>query len=112
MAKSAGVHPQTGAQLYYAYENMDDNGRVTGEYITSDYTKAANSKYYCGDRMPDLYGSINTSLNLFKCIDLSVTTTYSIGGKILDNLYMIFYAKYVFQQCLEQKCTSSLAKAW
>ena len=88
MAKSAGVDPQTGAQLYYAYENMDDNGKVTGEYITSDYTKAANSKYYCGDRMPDLYGSINTSLNLFKCIDLSVTTTYSIGGKILDNLYM------------------------
>ena len=87
MAKSAGVDPQTGAQLYYAYESMDDKGHATGEYITSDYSKAANSKYFCGSRLPDLYGSINTTLNLFKCIDLSVTTTYSIGGKILDYMY-------------------------
>ena len=103
MAKSAGVDPASGAQLYYAYDHMDDDGNLYipeydddgneigrtpgGEYITSDYTKAVNSKYFVGKRTPDLYGSISTELNLFKCIDFSVMTTYSIGGKIYDSLY-------------------------
>ena len=87
LAKSAGVDPLTGAQLYYAYKKMNDDGSVEGEYITSDYSKASTSKYYMGSRIPDLYGSISTTLNLFQCVDLSVMTTYSIGGKILDYLY-------------------------
>ncbi|MCS2372948.1 hypothetical protein NXV03_25980 [Phocaeicola vulgatus] len=45
MAKSAGVDPATGAQLYWVYDK-DDNGNITNEYISSDYQKAANSKYY------------------------------------------------------------------
>ena len=36
--------------------------------------------------MPDLYGSIGTNLT-YKNFDLSVLTTYSIGGKVLDGLY-------------------------
>ena len=87
MAKSAGVDPMTGAQLYYAYESMDDDGNVTGEYITTDYAKAATSKYFVGKRTPDLYGSISTDLTLFNCVDLSILTTYSLGGKIYDSLY-------------------------
>ena len=103
MARSAGVDPATGAQLYYAYDHMDDDGNLYipvyddegneidrkpgGEYITNDYTKAVNSKYFVGKRTPDLYGSISTELTLFNCIDLSVMTTYSIGGKIYDGLY-------------------------
>jgi TonB-linked SusC/RagA family outer membrane protein len=87
MARSAGVDPATGAQLYYAYESMDDDGNVTGEYITTSYSDAINSKYFVGKRTPDLYGSISTDLKLFNCIDLSVMTTYSIGGKIYDGLY-------------------------
>ena len=87
LAKSAGVDPQTGAPLYWAYESMDDKGVATGEYITDDYQVAANSKYFQGSRLPDLYGSLSTSLNLFNCIDFSVLTTYSIGGKIYDGLY-------------------------
>jgi TonB-linked SusC/RagA family outer membrane protein len=87
MAKSAGVDPNTGAQLYYAYKSMDDDGNVEGEYITTDYAKAATSKYFVGDRTPDLYGSISTDLKFFNCIDLSILTTYSIGGKIYDSLY-------------------------
>ena len=43
MAKSAGVDPATGAQLYWVYDK-DDNGNITNEYISSDYQKAANSK--------------------------------------------------------------------
>jgi len=87
MAKSAGVDPATGAQLYYAYESMDDDGNAVGEYITSDYSKAQSSRYFVGKRTPDLYGSISTDLQLFNCVDLSILTTYSIGGKIYDSKY-------------------------
>ena len=85
MAKSAGVDPQTGAQLYWAYDK-DDNGNITNEYITSDVAKASTSKYFLGSRIPDLYGSIGTDLT-WKGLTLSVLTTYSIGGKIYDSLY-------------------------
>ena len=85
MAKSAGVDPATGAQLYWAYDK-DENGNITNEYITSDYNKANESKYYLGSRIPDLYGSIGTNLS-WKNIDLSILTTYSLGGKIYDGLY-------------------------
>ena len=87
LPKSAGVDPLTGAPLYYAYEDMDDKGNVTGEYITTDYSKATTSKYFQGSRLPDLYGSISTTLNLFNCVDLSIMSTYSIGGKMLDYMY-------------------------
>ncbi len=85
MAKSAGVDPATGAQLYWVYDK-DDNGNITNEYISSDYQKAANSKYYSGSRIPDLYGSINTDFS-YKNFDLSILGTYSIGGKVYDSLY-------------------------
>ena len=85
MAKSAGVDPATGAQLYWVYDK-DENGNIVNERISDDYAKAANSKYYLGSRIPDLYGSISTDLS-WKGIDLSVLTTYSIGGKIYDGLY-------------------------
>lgn len=87
MAKSAGVDPQTGKQLYYAYESMDDKGNVTGEYITDDYSKAASSRYYHGTRAPKISGSIGMNFKLFKDIDLSVLTTYSLGGKVYESTY-------------------------
>ena len=85
MAKSAGVDPTTGAQLYWVYDK-DENGNPGEPYISDDYSKATNSKYYMGDRIPDLYGSIGTDLN-WKGLSLSVLTTYSLGGKIYDSLY-------------------------
>lgn len=86
MAKTAGVDPATGAQLYYAYESMNDDGSVNGEYITDDYSVATNHKYYMGSRIPDIFGSVGTDLT-WKGLSLSVLTTYSIGGKIYDGLY-------------------------
>ena len=87
MAKSAGVDPATGAQLYWAYEK-DENGEMKPgtEYITSDRSVASNCKYFLGSRIPDLYGSISTNLS-YKGVDLSVLTTYSLGGKVYDSLY-------------------------
>ena len=88
MAKSAGVDPATGAQLYYAYEKDDEGNMKPGtEYITDNYSVANSSKYFVGHRTPDLYGSISTDLQLFNCVDLSILTTYSIGGKIYDSMY-------------------------
>ncbi|MDR1912946.1 MAG: hypothetical protein LBQ68_00480, partial [Clostridiales bacterium] len=85
MSKSAGVDPATGAQLYWVYDK-DDDGNITKEYISDDYQKAANSKYYLGSRIPKLYGSIGAEIS-YKGLDLSVLTTYSIGGKIYESLY-------------------------
>jgi len=85
ISKSAGVDPATGAQLYWVYDK-DADGNITNERISSDYQKAATSKYYMGSRIPKMYGGISTDLT-FKGIDFSVLTTYSIGGKIYDGLY-------------------------
>ena len=85
MAKSAGVDPATGAQLYWVYDK-DENGNIIKEYISSDYNKASNSKYYLGSRIPTLYGSLATDFS-WKGFDLNILTTYSIGGKIYDSLY-------------------------
>lgn len=85
ISKSAGVDPATGKPLFWAYDK-DENGNITKEYITSNRTKATNSRYEMGSRMPDLYGSIGTNLS-YKNFDLSILTTYSIGGKVLDNVY-------------------------
>ena len=87
MAKSAGVDPSNGQQLYWAFETDEEGNKIEGtEYVTSDRTKALSSKYYLGSRIPTLYGSISTDLT-FKGFDLSVLTTYSIGGKVYDSLY-------------------------
>lgn len=85
MAKSAGVDPATGAQLYWVYDK-DDNGNIINERVSDDYSKASTSRYYQGSRIPNLYGSLGTDFS-YKGIDLSILTTYSIGGKIYDGLY-------------------------
>nr|MCR5004177.1 SusC/RagA family TonB-linked outer membrane protein [Bacteroidales bacterium] len=93
MAKTAGVDPSTGTQLYYAYyrQTINEDGDAVysecDEYVTSNTTLATMSKYYFGSREPKLYGSLSTNFTLFKNLDLSIMTTYSLGGKIYDSLY-------------------------
>lgn len=105
LPKSAGVDAATGKQLYWVYDEYDNyqtdaNGNVLKdnegnpiketlrvEYISDDYSKASASRYFCGKRTPDLYGSISTDLQLFKSFDLSILTTYSLGGKVFDSRY-------------------------
>lgn len=87
MAKSAGVDPVTGSQLYYAYKKDTEGNRIAGsDYVTDDATVAANCKYVLGSRIPKMYGSISTQLR-WKNLDLSILTTYSIGGKVFDMVY-------------------------
>ena len=85
MAKSAGVGTATGSQLSWVYDK-DDAGNIVNERVSSDYAKAANSKYYLGNRVPKLYGSLGTDIS-YKGFDLNILTTYSIGGKVYDGLY-------------------------
>ncbi len=87
MAKNAGVDKETGKQLYYAYEKMEEDGTIVGEYITDDYSKAATSKYYLGSREPKLSGSLSMNFKILKNFDLSVLGTYSLGGKIYESNY-------------------------
>ena len=89
MSKFAGVDPATGAALYYAYRDVTDE--LTGEthreeYITSNVTEATSSRYTCGSRIPDLFGSIGTTFQ-WKGLDFSILTTYSIGGKVNEGIY-------------------------
>jgi hypothetical protein len=87
MSKSAGVDPTTGEQLYWAYEKLSDGSMKPGsEYVTNDATVAAGCKYLQGSRIPDIYGSISTSLK-FRNFDLGLLFTYSLGGKIYDSVY-------------------------
>jgi tonB-linked outer membrane protein, susC/ragA family len=93
MPKAAGVDPATGKQLYHAYwtYGYDDQGNrklvECDEYITDDVALATPSKYYHGSREPKVYGSIGSNFVVFKNIDISFLTTYSIGGKVYDGLY-------------------------
>lgn len=87
LAKSAGVDPTTGQQLYYAYEKDADGKMIDGsEYITNDQTLASGCKYLMGSRIPALYGSVSSSLN-YKGFDLSLLFTYSFGGRVYDSIY-------------------------
>lgn len=93
LPKTAGVDPATGKQLYYAYwtQSVNDEGALENvrcdEYITDNVSMASLSRYYRGSREPKLYGSLGSTFTIFKNIDLSLLTTYSIGGKVYDGLY-------------------------
>ncbi len=123
LAKSAGVDPATGKQLYTVYEDggyftadnqttpmidyqearvdangdpvkddegnviMDDKTREAKVYITDDYAYAQAHRWYMGSRIPKLNGAVNFDFEFFKCIDLSINTAYSLGGKIYESNY-------------------------
>ncbi|BCI63020.1 SusC/RagA family TonB-linked outer membrane protein [Coprobacter secundus subsp. similis] len=96
---SAGVDPLTGNQLYWV--NHDENNNLVERYKTDDVTLTANSREVVGNRIPDLYGSITNDL-AFKGFDLSILTTYSIGGEMLDGIYSsmmnVGYKGYVWHK--------------
>ncbi len=90
----AGVDPDNGDALYYAYEEEPDPD--TGEYLrktnedgtfvtTNDYQDAGKG-YANKSSVPDLIGSIQNDFS-YKGFDLSFLFTYGIGGYILDYGY-------------------------
>lgn len=73
----AGVGPD-GDALYY---KTVDGQKVTTTYSDGDY-------YLCGNALPDLFGGLSTSINCYG-FDFSAQCNYSIGGKRIDNGYMV-----------------------
>lgn len=96
VAESAGVDPQTGNQLFWVYDT-DKDGNKSERYISSSTSKANASRDVQGNRFPDLEGSINSEFR-YKDFDLSILTTYSIGGKILDGGYRSLLQPYYIGQ--------------
>ena len=105
LVRSAGVNPANGDKLYYIWEE-DENGERTYS-VTSDYAKATAYRETCGSRIPALYGSFANDFK-FKNFDLNVLCTYSIGGKILDNIYY----SYLYNTYPGTAAHVDRAKAW
>ncbi len=94
LPESAGVDPATGAKLYWVWDT-DEDGNPGEKYITDSYQKASTCKRVCGSRIPALYGSWSNNLQLGN-FDISLMTTYSIGGKINDGVYRgMLYSTYI-----------------
>lgn len=86
LPEGAGVDPATGAKLYWVWDT-DKDGNKGEKYVSPDKDKAAGCRVISGSRIPKFYGSLATDMVVFKNFDLSVLTTFSIGGKIYDGLY-------------------------
>ena len=86
LVQSAGVDIATGAQLYWVYDK-DENGNPGTPYISADYQKALLCKKISGSRIPDFYGAFGSDFVIFKNFDLSVLTTFSVGGKVYEYVY-------------------------
>lgn len=106
LRKSAGVDPATGKELWWVYDK-DEDGNIINERVSDDYSKASSCRYEMGSRIPALYGSIGTDLR-YKDITLSILTTYSIGGKVLDgNYYSSMNLTY-----LDKTWNSNMLRRW
>lgn len=77
MPKYAGLTEDGRSQWYV--NNNDGTLGTTTNYSDADY-------YVCDDPNPWMYGGFSTSLS-YKGFDLSVSFTYSLGGKAYDNGY-------------------------
>ena len=86
-----GVDPTDGAALYVVDPALATAStlRVTpgGDSVTTDPNRA---KYdYSGSAIPDVYGSINTSVR-YKKYTLSVLANWQIGGLTYDDTYAAY----------------------
>ena len=79
--EGAGVDPETGNQLYWK-DIVDDQGNVIGREKTDNYDE--QTRYVQGSALPDFWGGFNTTVR-YAGFDLTVNTTFQLGGKILDS---------------------------
>ena len=86
VAKSAGVDPLTGRPLYWVVNEKDPMDNLKDPYITDDYSKVPANRQITGSVFPDYEGSFSSEFT-YKGFDLSFLTTFSVGGKILDQNY-------------------------
>jgi TonB-linked SusC/RagA family outer membrane protein len=116
----AGVDQMTGNSLYlpdtdryYIGEAVEGKTALPAEWVVTindkHYTKNASfsKRDWSGSAIPDLFGSLTTSLS-YKGVDLSVLCTYSLGGKVLDYPYMDYMRVTSNPSALHK----DLLKAW
>ncbi len=91
LLETAGVDPENGDQLFNMYEFDEDGNSIPvmdgdgNQATTNDWQET--ERVYTGDSsIPDLLGSVATSLN-YKGISLNILVNYGIGGTVLDNGY-------------------------
>lgn len=91
MFHTAGVDPETGDQLYFAYEFDEDGNTVPvleedGSHATVNDWQDTERAYLDKSSVPDVNGSVSTNL-FYKGFSLNVLTNFGIGGFVLDNGY-------------------------
>lgn len=89
MYKYAGVDKSTGEGMLYKQLRATDNlalypGKKPGDIVTTKGNDA--TKFEVGSAAPDLVGGFNTNLR-YKDFDLSVITSWQIGGKTISLTY-------------------------
>ncbi len=103
---SAGINPANGDKLYHIWKDNEETGER--EYsITNNQAKAVSCREVVGSRIPSLYGSISNDFKIGS-FDVSILATYSIGGKILDNLYY----SYLYNQYIGTTAHVDRDRAW
>ena len=88
---TAGVDPENGDQLFKMFEIDTDGNSVpvldaNGVQETTNDWEETERAYTGETSIPDILGSVSTSLN-YKRFSLDVLMTYGIGGKYLDYGY-------------------------
>jgi hypothetical protein len=81
----AGVDETTGDALWYV-DTKDGDGKVTGKETTKQWSTA--TQYEQGDILPKVYGGFGATLDVYG-FDLSLDFAYQLGGRIIDNTYMV-----------------------
>lgn len=83
-ARYAGVDEETGVPLFWG-KSTDENGNQI--WIKKESKNITQKDYQLnGSAIPKLSGGFGTSMR-YKWFDLSVSFTYSIGGKVTDGGY-------------------------
>lgn len=87
----AGVDPETGRALYNQYDEVRDDGVLTGFTKNDPVTTTSDATLMKTGKSPiaDLYGGISTSVD-YKGFDFSAQTAFQIGGYVMDGVYQGF----------------------
>lgn len=88
----AGVDPENGDALYYAYEEDEETGEnepvlnEDGTHQTLNDPNDANRAYVGANTIPDVIGSVKNNFR-YKNFNLNFLFVYQIGGEVLDYGY-------------------------
>lgn len=108
----AGVDPENGDALYYAYEENDEGENVAvlnddGTHKTVNDYNDANRAYVNASSIPDLIGSVSNDFT-YKNFNLNFLFTFQLGGDILD----YGYARMMHEGSYGESFHPDILNAW